>query len=336
MSDLLKIKNDIKQKNFKPIYFLYGSENYFIDEISDLLESTVLNEDEKSFNLSILYGKETNFEQITSEARQFPMMSAYRLIIIKEAQSITKNYDDFEIYLNNIQPTSIIVFLYKKETSLDKRKKVMKLIAEKGVVYESKKLYENQLASWITSYLANYNYIIDPKASVLLGEYLGTDLSKLVNELNKLKLIFPENYKITDKDIEENIGINRNFNNFELRKALGERNALKVFKIIDYFGANSKQNSIVPIISTLYNFFTSLYIIHVNPDKSKGGIAKAIGINPYFADEYLLAIRNYNMKKISKSIEAIKEADLKSKGIGVTGAVTEFDLLKELMFKILN
>ncbi len=333
MTDVIKIVNDIKSKNYKPIYFLCGEETYYIDRISDLIEKSVLTEDEKSFNQVVLYGRDTTVEEIVSTAKRFPMMSDYQVVIVKEAQNLSKTFDKFESYAVNPQLTTILVFAYRDKP--DGRKKIFKTIKDKGVWFESKKLYDNQVPDWIVKVLKGQNYGIEPKAAAMLAEFLGTDLAKINNELEKLKIVFPEGHIFTPKNIEENIGFSKDYNVFELKSALATRNQQKAYTIIHNFAANPKDNPIVVISGQMFAFFSQLLQYHGLKDKSKFNAAKALGVNPFFMDEYATASKNYPMRKVSQIIEVIRDMDVKSKGVG-SGSMKEADMLKELVFKIFN
>lgn len=333
MNEINDIVADIKRKILKPIYFLMGEESYYIDQISDFIEKTVLDESEKGFNQQVMYGRDVDIETIIGAAKRYPMMAERQVIIVKEAQDLSRTIEKLVSYAENPQPTTVLVFNYKYKT-LDKRKKLYKSIAKSGLIFESKKLYENQVSDWIRRVLSGKKYQIEPKAALMLIEFLGTDLSKISNEMNKLMLILPEGTIINDKHIEENIGISKDFNNFELRKAVGEKNILKANRIINYFSENSKNNPLVMTISLLNSFFTQLLFFHGLQDKSKKSVASSLGINPYFVDEYFLAARNYPIHKVTNVIALLREADVKSKGVGANQ--TQHDILKELLFKILH
>jgi DNA polymerase-3 subunit delta len=333
MTEVIKIVNDIKSKNYKPIYFLCGEETYYIDRISDLIEKSVLTEDEKSFNQVVLYGRDTTVEEIVSTAKRFPMMSDYQVVIVKEAQNLSKTFEKFESYAVNPQLTTILVFAYRDKP--DGRKKIFKTIKDKGVWFESKKLYDNQVPDWIVKVLKGQNYGIEPKAAAMLSEFLGTDLAKINNELEKLKIIFPEGHIFTPKNIEENIGFSKDYNVFELKSALATRNQQKAYTIIHNFAANPKDNPIVVISGQMFSFFAQLLQYHGLKDKSKFNAAKVLGVNPFFIDEYATASRNYPMRKVSQIIEIIRDMDVKSKGVG-SGSMKEDDMLKELVYKIFN
>jgi len=334
MSDVTKIVSDIQNGNIKPIYFLMGEEPYYIDKISEYIEENVLSEEEKGFNQMVLYGRDVSIEDIVDNAKRFPMMAERQVMIVKEAQDLSRTIENLTSYVNNIQPSTVLVICYKYKT-IDKRKKLYKAVQKVGLVYESKKLYENQVADWIRRVLAGKNYKIDTKATLMLVEFLGTDLSKISNELNKLMVVLPENSTITPKSIEENIGISKDYNNFELRKAIGERNVVKANKIINYFGQNQKANPLVVTISLLNSLFTQLLIYHSLKDKSKNNVVKALGVSPFFVTDYSVAAKNYPMRKVSQVISLLREADVKSKGVGAN-ALPASDILKELLFKIIH
>ncbi len=333
MTEIIKIVNDIKSKNYKPIYFLCGEETYYIDRISDLIEKSVLTEDEKSFNQVVLYGRDTTVEEIVSTAKRFPMMSDYQVVIVKEAQNLSKTFEQFEAYALHPQPTTILVFAYRDKP--DGRKKIFKTIKDKGVWFESKKLYDNQVPDWIVNVLKGQQYGIEPKAAAMLSEFLGTDLSKINNELEKLKIVFPVGHIFTPKNIEENIGFSKDYNVFELKSALATRNQQKAYAIIHNFAANPKDNPIVLISGQMFTFFSQLLQYHGLKDKSKFNAAKALGVNPFFMDEYATASKYYPMRKVSQIIEIIRDMDVKSKGVG-SGSMKEADILKELVYKIFN
>ena len=334
MDEVLKIVNDIKAGNIKPIYFLMGEESYYIDKLSDYIEKKVLTEEEKGFNQTVLYGRDVTIEDIISTAKRYPMMAERQVVIVKEAQDLIRTIDKLESYAENPMPTTVLVFCYKYKT-LDKRKKLTKLIAKNGVVFESKKLYENQVGDWIKRVLAGKKYTIEPKAAAMLVEFLGTDLSKINNELEKLQIILPAGSAITPKDIEENIGFSKDFNVFELRKALGERNQLKAYTIAENFAQNPKDNPMVVTTSLVFGFFIQLLKYHGLKDRNPKNVAAVIGVNPFFLKEYDVALKNYPMKKVSQIVGALRDIDVKSKGVGAN-ALSQSDLLREMLYKIFN
>jgi DNA polymerase-3 subunit delta len=332
MNEAEKIIADIKNRKLKPIYFLMGDEPYYIDLIADCIDKTVLTEDEKGFNQVVLYGRDTTVEDVVGNAKRYPMMAEYQVVIVKEAQELSRNIDKLESYAENPQPTTILVFCYKYKT-IDKRKKVTKNIEKNGVLFESKKLYENQVGNWITQALIASGYKIEPKASAMLVEFLGTDLSKISNELDKLKIILPQGTLINAEHIEKNIGISKDYNVFEFRSALGEKNILKANRIAQYFAQNPKDNPITLITSQVFAFYLQLLQYHGLSDKSPANVAKVLKVNPYFVKDYETAARNYPMKKVSAIVAALREIDLKSKGVGAN-ALPPNELLKEMLIAI--
>ncbi len=328
------ILTDIKKRKFQPVYLLHGEESYFIDVISDALEHTVLNDAQKGFDQTVLYGKDTDFSTIVNAAKRYPMMSDHQLIIIKEAQDLKWKDDELLLkYVEQCTVSTVLVFDYKYG-KFDKRKKLYKAIEKKGLVVESNKLYDDKVAAWVISYIKEQGWNIHPQAAALLSEYLGTELSKIVNELNKLMLNVPKEREIVVADIEQNIGISKDFNVFELNTALAKRNAFKAYQIIDYFAANPKSNPLVLVLGTIAGYFTKVLKYHYIIDKSTA--AKELGVHPFFMKEYELAARNYNRRKTFTIIEALKDADLKSKGMNVGGNTNTKDILTELIFTILN
>ena len=241
MDEVKQILIDIRNGQLKPIYFLMGDEAYYIDLISDFIEKNVLSEEEKGFNQIILYGRDVSVDEIVSNAKRFPMMAEKQVVIVKEAQELSRTIDKMMDYAKNPQPSTVLVINYKYK-KIDKRKALFKTLSASGVVFESKKLYENQIVEWIRKILASRDYKIVPKASQMLVEFLGTDLSKIENELKKLEIILPKGTQITPEHIEENIGISKDFNNFELRNAVGEKNVKKAHQIAKYFAQNPKDN----------------------------------------------------------------------------------------------
>ena len=334
MDEVKQLVTDINNGNIKPIYFLMGEEPYYIDKISDYIEKNVLTEEEKGFNQVVLYGRDVTIEDIVENAKRYPMMSERQVVIVKEAQDLSRSIEKLEAYANNPQLSTVLVINYKYK-KIDKRKSLYKAVNKVGLVYESKKLYENQVADWIRRVLSPKKYTISPKAAQMLVEFLGTDLSKINNELEKLQIILPEGTQISPDHIEENIGISKDYNNFELRKAVGERNAIKAHKIVNYFADNPKDNPMVVTVLLLFNFFSQLLHFHGLKDKSPRSVASALKINPYFVKEYITAARNFPMRKVSVVVATLREFDVKGKGVG-SNAVPQGDLLKELMVRILS
>jgi DNA polymerase-3 subunit delta len=332
LDEVKQLVTSIQQGDIKPIYFLMGDEPYYIDKISEYIENNILDEAEKGFNQMVLYGYDADIETIVSNAKRFPMMSERQVIIVKEAQELSRTIEKLTDYASNPQPSTVLVLNYKYKT-IDKRKALYKAISKNGLVFESKPLYENKIPDWIRRVLQSKNYTIVPKASQMLVEFLGNDLSKISNELNKLQIILPEGTQITPEHIEENIGVSKDYNNFELRKAIGERNELKAFKIASYFANNPKDNPFVVTVSLLFAFFSQLLQYHGLQDKTPRSVALALKVNPYFVNDYITAAHNYPMKKVSAVVSVLREFDVKGKGVGANN-IPQGDLLKELLVKI--
>lgn len=346
---------DIKRRLFKPVYFLCGEEPYYIDVISDAIEKTALDESEKEFNQTIVYGKDTDLATILSLAKQFPMMSEYQVVIVKEAQNIKElnksaGDDDegessksdkksnataqFLAYVQSPQPTTILVFCYKYKT-LDKRSALAKAIQKNAVYAEFSKLYDTQVPDWINNYVKEKKYSISPKASFLLSEFLGSDLSKIANEIDKLVINLQDGSEITAEAVQDNIGISKEYNVFEFQDALAKKDVLKANRIVNYFAANEKEHHPVMITGSLYGYFSKILKYHFLPDKSKFTAAQALGVNPFFVEGYARAAANYNTGKLKHIFGYLKECDLKTKGVDNTGTPNG-ELLRELVFKILH
>ena len=324
---------NLKKKIYHPIYFLMGEESYFIDQITEYISKHVLTDAEKGFNQHILYGKDTDVDTIITHARRFPMMANHQVIIVKEAQNI-KKIEDLEPYVKAPLDTTILVINYKYK-SIDKRKSFAKQLAKSSVLFESKKIYDNQLPGWIDKYLKTHQYSIMPQASAMLAEYLGTDLSKVTNELNKLVITLPQGTKITPDHIEKNIGISKDYNIFELQNALGEKNVLKTNKIINYFSANPGSNPITRTISSLYYYFMKLLTYHFLTDKSQNSVAASLQVPPFFVRSYIAAAKVYTPKKLVEIMGILREYDMKSKGMGNV-STSPGDLQKEMIYRILH
>lgn len=328
-----QIVSDIKKKKYYPIYFLMGEEPYFIDVVSDTIEDTVLDEAEKTFNQIIMYGRDVTIKDIVNQARAFPMMGNYMVVIVKEAQAI-QNIEDLEQYINLIPDTTILVIDYKYK-KLDKRRALAKAIDKKGVLFESKKLYDNNIPNWIVGYLQERKYSITQKACQMLADFLGTDLGKIRNELEKLMVTLPPSKKIDDGDVEYNIGISKDYNVFELQKAIGAGDVEKANRIINYFGDNSKDNPLIATVIILYGYYTKILKLHYSADKSKGNLAGVLGVNPFFVDDYLNAAKRYSIADCASCIAVLREYDLKSKGYNSTD-IPEKELYREMLYKLMH
>ncbi len=334
MDEVIKIITDIQAGNIKPIYFLMGEEPYYIDRLTEYIEHNILSEDEKSFNQMVIYGRDTTIEEVISNAKRYPMLAERQVVIVKEAQDLSRTIENLESYVENPQPTTVLVFAYKYKT-LDKRKKLVKLLGKQGVVYESKKLYENQVGEWLKRVLQGKKLNIEPKAVAMFVDFLGTDLSKIANEINKLAIILPEGSTITPAIIEQNIGFNKDFNPFELRKAIGERNQFKAYQIANYFAENQKENPNVLTIGLVFGFFSQLLQYHGLKDRNPKNVAVVLKVHPFFVKDYDIALKNYPMKKVSSIVATLRDVDVKSKGVGAN-AIPPGDLLKEMLVKIFN
>ncbi len=327
------ILSDLEAKKYSPVYFLMGEESFFIDKLSDFIGQNVLDETEKDFNQSVIYGKECSIESVLSKAKQFPLMGDKVVVIVKEAQHL-KKIEQLQSYIENPQQSTILVICYKNKV-LDKRKSFAKAVAKNAVLFESKKLYDNQIPEWISNFVKSKNYQIQHKAAYLLGEYLGNDLNKITNELNKLMIIVPENSEISSDVIERNIGISKDFNNFELTNALGQKDILKSNRIATYFANNPKSNPLVVTLGVLFSFFQKVLLYHVLTDKSQRNVATELKINPYFVKDYQLASKHYGKRKCMTIISLLREYDMKCKGVD-NATTPDGELLKELLYKILH
>ncbi|MCW5515366.1 DNA polymerase III subunit delta [Muriicola sp. Z0-33] len=334
MEEVKRIVDEVKAGKVRPIYFLMGDEPYYIDRIAGFLQNTILTEEEQGFNQMVLYGKEANIQDIVANAKRYPMMADKQVVIIKEAQELSRTIEQLLPYAEQPQPSTVLILCYKYK-KLDKRKKLYKAIqASGGLIFESKKMYENQVSEWIRKVLLGKGYRISHKATIMLVEYLGTDLNRINNELEKLQLVLPKETEINPEAIEAHIGISKDYNNFELKKAIGEKDAAKATRIITYFAQNPKDNPFVVTISLLHTFFTQLLKYHGLSDHSPKNVAGVLRINPYFVSEFQVAARNYPMKKASRIISHLRELDLKGKGVGAQN-MAQSELLKELLVKIM-
>jgi DNA polymerase-3 subunit delta len=325
---------ELKNRIYYPVYLLHGEEPYFIDCISDYIADHALSEQEKEFNQTILYGKDTDVATIMSYARRFPMMANYQVIIVREAQELDKLEDQLLPYAEHPLESTILVICYKYK-KIDGRRKLTSTVSKNGIVFESARIYDDRIPEWIGDYLRRRGYTITPKASLLLMEFLGNDLGKIVNEISKLLINVPQGSEINDDYVEKNIGISKEFNVFELQKAIGSRNILKANQIVFYFAANPRENPLVKMIPILYSWMSKVLAYHYLQDKSKNAAAAALGVNPFFVSDYQLAAKNFSPGRIAHIISLLREYDLKSKGVE-SASVADGELMKELIFKILH
>jgi DNA polymerase-3 subunit delta len=354
LKEVNQILLDLKRRIFKPVYFLCGEEAFYIDVISDYIEHHVLEEADREFNQTVVYGKDIDLVSILGQAKQFPMMSEHQVVIVKEAQNLKElnksaGSDDegasskpvsntatqqFLAYINNPQPTTILVFCFKYKT-IDKRGAIAKALQKQAVYLESPKLYDNQLPEWIGNYVKDKGYTVGPKATFLMAEFLGNDLGKIANEINKLMISLPAGSEITAELVQDNIGISKDYNVFELQDALAKKDILKANRIINHFAANEKEHPAVMVLSSLFGYFSKILKYHFLQDKSKFAAAQALGVNPYIVDGYAKAAANYSSMKLKHIFSYLKEYDLKTKGVD-NSSVGNGELMKELIFKILH
>lgn len=330
-----EIARDLKNRIYKPVYYLMGEESYYIDKISEYISQTVLTEEEKEFNQTVMYGSDIDVATIINTAKRYPMMAEHQVVIVKEAQNI-KNIEQLAYYVQKPLLSTILVICHKHGV-LDRRKKLAAIIEKEGVLFESKKIKETQLPGFITSYLKRKSVDIEPKSTEMMAEFVGTDLSRMAGELEKLVLTLPVGQKrITPELIERNIGISKDYNNYELRSALIVKDVLKANKIIKYFEENSKTNPIQMTLSVLFNFFSNLMLVYYAPDKTEQGVALQLGLkSPWQAREYLAAVRKFSGVKVMEIIGEIRYCDARSKGVE-NSSLKDGELLRELIYKILH
>ncbi|MCK9611304.1 MAG: DNA polymerase III subunit delta [Bacteroidales bacterium] len=333
MKSATEIIQDIKRKIYHPVYFLSGEEPYYVDQISDFIEDNLLSPEERDFNQTVVYGRDIDVQGIIDYCKRFPMMSDYQVVIVKEAQVI-KNIEELSAYVENPLSTTILVICYKY-AKIDKRKSFAKLIEKKTVFYESPKIWENQMPAWITNFFKGRGYPIQQKAAYLMAEFLGTELGKIVNEAEKLMINVKAGTEITVEHVERNIGISKDYNVFELQKALGAKNVFRANQIIKYFADNEKENPMVKVLPLLYSYFSKVLLYHNIMDKSPNNLASSLSVSRIFVDDYAMAARNYPVRKLRNVFSFLHDYDLKAKGID-SPAVEDGELMKEMIFKILN
>ncbi len=329
--DYSSLIKEIRQKNFRPIYFLSGEEPFFIDKIVSLIEHSALEEAERSFNQVILYGGETSIDVVVGEAKRYPMMAERVVIIVKEAQHL-KQLEKLEAYAQSPQLSTVLVFAYKYKKA-DKRKKIFSTLAKKHVLFESKRVYDNKVPEWIELMLKEQGLTANPKAVQMLAESLGTDLGRIDSEVTKLSMIVKKGEELSPELVEENVGISKDFNNFELCNALNRNDFAKALRIQQYFQSNPKDNPLVLSISLLYRNFRILMILAQIKGASEGEMMKQAGVNMYALNEYLAGLKFYDVRKIARIMAYLRETDMKSKGVNNASA-SDSELLKELLFKI--
>lgn len=338
-AQVTKILTDLKARKYAPVYFLQGEESYFIDLISDYIEKNVLSDAEKGFNQVVVYGKDASMSTILTHARRFPMMAERQVVIVKEAQDIQdiNNETGAKLLLNYLQnavPSTVLVFAHKNK-SLDKRKELGKNIEKLAVSITTKKLYENQLPEFVAGYAAQQGVVMDDRATQIFCEYIGNDLNRLANEFDKLIIGGIPAGGITAEHVMMQVGISKEYNIFELQKAVVSRNTLQANRIVNYFEKNTKKNPVIPVVAFLYSFFSKLLAASSAPDKSDKGLVAALKISPYAARDYVQAMRIFPQDKIMQNISFLKEADLKLKGVD-SGSADEGQVLRELVYKLIG
>lgn len=332
-----EIVKDIRKRHYAPVYFLNGEEPFFIDRITELVEKETLTEEEKAFNLTVLYGNEVTMTVVTDTARRFPMMSERQVVVVREAQNI-RDFDNLVPYLDHVQPSTILLLAYKNKKA-DRRKNVFKKLSSSPqcIYFESNKLYDNKIPDWIIDYCRSRSCSITPKAAGILADSLGTDLSRIANEIDKLLLLLPQGGEIKESLVEEHTGISKDFNTFELQAAIIRKDYLKANRIVNYFEANPKNNPLVLTIAMLFKYFLNLLTYHYEKKTTPNvqEMARLLGVNAFFMKDYLEGARMYNAMKCARVISLLREYDMKSKGVG-NANISDGELLKELVFKIMH
>jgi DNA polymerase-3 subunit delta len=324
---------DWKKNNFKPVYWLEGEEDFFIDEIMEYAEKKILTQSDAEFNQTVFYGKDANWADIVNACRRYPMFAERQVVLLKEAQQM-REIERLESYIENPLNSTVLVVSYKGKT-LDGRSKFSKLIKKKGEVFLSKKIYDNQLPSWISSYLQSNDFQIKPKALQLLVDHIGNDLSRIVNEIEKLSLNLGKEKNITEDDIEKYIGISKEYNIFELQKAYSKKDQAKAIRIVQYFEANPKAVPIQFVLPTLYSYFSKILPIYQMPDKSEKALKPLFSFNSHLVDQVLETIKNYSFSQVEQIIILLHDSNLKSIGINSPN-LSSGSLMKELSYKIIN
>lgn len=328
-----KIIGDWKKQSFKPLYWLEGEEEYFIDKAVDYAEHHILNESEASFNLTVFYGKDAAWADVVNACRRYPMFAERQVVLLKEAQQM-RDVEKLEPYIENPLGSTVLVVAYK-DKKLDARKKFSKLVKEKGVLITTKKMYDNQLPEWTQELVQSKGLTITPKGLSLLVDHIGNDLTRIENEIDKLAVNLGKRTSITEDDIENYVGVSKEFNVFELQTAMATKNLAAAMRIVQYFEANPKAAPIQLVLPSLYNFFSKVFMIFGAGSQDEKTVATAIGVNPYFMKEYMQAARLYSYAGAEKALLLLHRYNLKSIGVGDAGA-SDASLLKEMIIKILG
>jgi DNA polymerase III subunit delta len=334
-----KILSDAKAGKYSPVYFLQGEEPYFVDLISDYIEAHALTEAEKGFNQVVVYGKDATMATILTHARRFPMMAQFQVVIVKEAQEIQDLNKEIGAkllldYLKHPVPSTILVFAHKHK-ALDKRRELGKNIEKLTTAVTSKNLYDNQLPDFLVDYTRDKKIPIDDQAIRALCEFVGNDLNRLTNEVDKLTISLQPGQTITTEQVMQQVGISKEYNIFELQKAILQRNSFTVAKIVSYFESNTKKNPAIPMVAYMYSFFSKVLMAAQATDKSEKGLVSALKVSPYAVRDYSLALQQFPINVLVRNITLLKEADLKLKGVN-TGATTEGQILRELIYRLIH
>ena len=334
-----QIIRDVQSGSFRPLYLLHGEEPFFIDEISKALEEAVVEASMRDFNQTIVYGRDTSVEQLLEAARRFPMMAERQLVVMREAQDWpawrrSSDMVKLEAYAQSPVASTVLVFCFKNKKA-DGRLKAVKAISKAGTLFLSEKVRDYKLAEWISNQVQEKGMRISGQASQILAEYLGNDLRKVMNELEKLRIVLPEGTEVQPEHIEKHIGISKDFNVFELQRAIGAKDLARANRIVDYFAANPKDHPVAMVMPVLGSFFSKVYAYHGLKDRSSAAAAKALRCAPFAVKQYGEAARNYSLEKVGRVFGYLKDADRKAKGQG-NATVSDPMLLKEAMFKILH
>ncbi|MCR5191967.1 MAG: DNA polymerase III subunit delta [Bacteroidales bacterium] len=326
---------DIKAKKFAPVYLITGDENYYIDLVSDYIEKNIIDESMRDFDQTVVYGRDVTMGNVIDMAMRYPMMSPVQVVIVKEAQDISskEEWNLLAKYLDNPQKQTVLVFCYRHK-KMDKRSSAYKAIKDNGVVYEKNKIYDSEVPGWIASVVQQRGYSITQRGAMMMAESLGNNLDKIANELSKIYISVPVGSTIDEDIIERNVGISKDYNIFELQNAIGRRDIERCTRIVNYFIANPKEAPIPLLLASLYPFFIKIMLFHQEPDKSRA--AAVLKVNPYFLGLYETAARNYSLGKLASCIGYLHETDLRSKGVRRSSNITDGDLIKELVFKIIH
>lgn len=334
-----KVLADLKACKYAPVYFLQGDEPYYIDQIVDYIEDNCLSDAEKGFNQTVMYGKDVTMAQVLTNAKRFPMMAERQVVIVKEAkdiQDINKEEGQKLLmhYLDQPVPSTVLVFAHKHK-NLDGRKPLAKAVKAKSIFVATALLRDYELPQWIENYIRQKGYSINDRSIMMLSEYVGTNLERLTNEIGKMLINLKEGDTINEDLIQKYVGISKDYNVFELQRAISFRDPVKANRIVCYFAANAKANPIIPMIALLYSFYSKLLIFHGTKDKSDQSLASAMGVRPFALKEYKAAARNYPLGKVMQNISFLRKADLRSKGVD-SGASADGEILKELVFMLMH